>query len=61
MANCSDAAVMASFCEGVLQLVAGAVSPKLVWEGAQKRGMTALELSNLAARDPRAVAELMWL
>jgi hypothetical protein len=54
MANCSDAAVMASFCEGVLQLVAGAVSPKLVWEGA-------LELSNLATRHPRAVAELMWL
>ena len=31
-----DAAQMAGFCADTLQLVAGAVSPKLVWQGASR-------------------------
>ncbi len=57
----SDAALMAGYCDQALQLVVGAASPKLVWEGAQKKQMTTRELIHLAQTDPRAVHELMWL
>jgi hypothetical protein len=50
VANATDAQVMAMFCETTMQLMVGAFSPRLVWEGAQKAGMTALELHNLCAR-----------
>lgn len=59
--RCSDAAAMASFCEHTLQLLVGAVSPQLVWEGAMKQGMTFRELAELANRDPMSVADLMWV
>lgn len=49
-ANATDAQVMAMFCERVMQTLVGAFSPRLVWEGAQKAGLTALELHNLCAR-----------
>lgn len=57
----TDAQFMASFCDSSIQILCGAVSPELVWEGAQKKGMTTRELSHLASTDPRAVAELMRL
>lgn len=60
-ANADDAAVMASYCETTLQLMVGAASPQLVWEGAQKSGMTALELARLCLESPAAVHDLMWL
>jgi hypothetical protein len=60
-ANATDAGVMAQFCATSLQILVGAASPELVWNGAQKQGMTALELCRLATRDPLAVHELMWL
>jgi hypothetical protein len=41
VAHCDDAALMASFLEGSAQLLLGAVSPKLIWEGAQAQGLTA--------------------
>lgn len=56
----SDESVMAMFCESSLQIIVGAVSPRLVWEGAQKAGMTGLDLARLASTDPDAVHELMW-
>ena len=59
-ANASDAEAMALFCDGPLQLLAGAVSPKLVWEGAQKRGLSTLELGRLSSSDVHAVGDLMW-
>ena len=59
--NATDEGVMAQFCATSLQIHVGAASPKLVWEGAQKKGMTAIELATLATRDPNAVHELMWL
>lgn len=60
-ANATDAGIMALFCESPLQMLVGAASPQLVWEGAQKQGMTARELNELALKDPNAVHDLMWL
>jgi hypothetical protein len=59
-ANADDAGAMALFCDGVLQILVGAVSPKLVWEGAQAKGMSALELHDLCHSHPSAVYDLMW-
>lgn len=61
VSQCTDAQLMATFCQSSIQTVCGAVSPELVWDGAQKTGMTTLELARLAKRDPRAVEALMWL
>jgi hypothetical protein len=57
----SDAGAMALYCESALMHVVGAASPQLVWEGAQKSGMTTAQLIALAVKDPNAVHELMWL
>ncbi|MFI0901804.1 hypothetical protein [Streptomyces sp. NPDC020983] len=59
-ARADDAPLMASFCAGPLQTLVGAVAPKLVWEGAQRKGMTTAELAALCNADPAAVSELMW-
>ncbi|MFA5707524.1 hypothetical protein [Mycolicibacterium sp.] len=56
-----DADLMAAFCRDVLQQVVGAASPKLVWEGARKKGLTTRELAELAIRDVLAVSDLQWL
>lgn len=58
---CDDAAAMAGYCRNILQIMVGAASPQLVWEGAQAKGMTLLELARLAGDDPLAVHELMWV
>jgi hypothetical protein len=50
ISRATDAEVMAAFCEHDLQILAGAVSPRLTWEGAQARGMTTLELMRIAAK-----------
>lgn len=55
-----DAALMAAFCQHDLQLMVGAVSPKLVWLGAQAKGMTTQDLSTLALFKPAAVIDLQW-
>jgi hypothetical protein len=57
----TDAGVMAQFCATSLQILVGAASPELVWEGAQKSGMTALQLAKLANKNPHAVHDLMWV
>jgi hypothetical protein len=59
-AHATDAQLMALFCDAPLQTLVGAVSPQLVWEGAQHTGMTSAELAKLCADDLGAVAELMW-
>ena len=57
----TDPQLMAAFCEDVMQILVGAFSPRLVWEGAQKAGMTALELHNLCAKkDLDALDDLQW-
>ncbi len=60
LAHCSDAAAMAAYCDGLIQFLVGAVSPRLIWEGAMRRGMTALALARLAQTDPAATEALMW-
>lgn len=59
--RCDDAAAMAAFCEANLAILVGAVSPQLVWEGAQKKGLTFRELGRLAGTDTRAVDDLQWI
>lgn len=59
--RCSDRAAMAAFCDASITLIVGAVSPRLIWEGAMRKGMTLLELGRLAGRDPIACSELMWV
>lgn len=56
-----DRALMAVFCQDTLQLIVGAVSPKLVWEGAQHSGLTSQQLLRLASTDVMAVSNLQWV
>jgi len=58
--NCDDAAHMASLLEGTAHILIGAVSPRLVWQGAQARGMTTMELAELIHSDPIKAADLMF-
>lgn len=59
--NANEAQHMALFCDGPLQTLCGAVSPSLVWQGAQTKGMTTSELAELVVNDPMAVSDLMWV
>ncbi len=59
--RCSDQAHMAGLCESTAQLLLGAVSPKLIWEGAMARGLSALELATLIHQDQDAARDLMWV
>lgn len=60
-AHATDAQFMAMICDSTAQIMCGAVSPKLIWEGAQSKGMTAKQLAYLMVSDPAAVADLMWI
>ena len=60
-AHASEAAVIAGLCDGPLQTVCGAVSPKLVFDGAMKKGLSVAEFSGLMSSDSSAIADLMWL
>lgn len=57
----TDPQHMALFCDSSIQILLGAVSPQLIWEGAQKSGLTAQELTKLIHGDPDAARDLMWL
>ncbi|MFF4249464.1 hypothetical protein ACFYY2_34120 [Streptomyces sp. NPDC001822] len=59
-AHAADPALMASFCAGPLQTLCGAVSPRLVWAGAQALGMTTPDLAAMCADRPQEVADLQW-
>lgn len=59
--HAADEDLMAAFCKYDLQRIAGAVSPRLVWTGARKKGLTVKELTQLAGTDPWAVESLQWL
>ncbi|WP_405391043.1 hypothetical protein OG596_26240 [Streptomyces sp. NBC_01102] len=48
------------FCAYNVQTLVGAVSPKLVFEGALKQGLAVHDLIALCANDPGAVHNLMW-
>ena len=59
--NCDDAAAMAGFLEGNAQILLGAVSPKLMWEGAQHCGLTTKQLNALIIKFPAVAMDLMWV
>jgi hypothetical protein len=59
IAHCDDPALMASFLAGSAQLLLGAVSPRLIWEGAQRMGLTTAQVAELIHHDPGAARELM--
>lgn len=59
--NCDDAAAMAGFLEGSAQILLGAVSPKLMWEGAQHCGLTNIQVASLVSKFPAVAADLMWV
>ncbi|MDQ0809790.1 hypothetical protein QFZ63_001504 [Streptomyces sp. B3I7] len=54
-------ALMAGLCQDVVQILVGAVSPQLVWEGAMKKGLTAKQLLSLCHTDYVAVDDLQWI
>ena len=54
-----DAAAMAAFCASTIQTLLGAVSPKLIWDGAQASGLTLLDLGRLCSEEPTKAADLM--
>lgn len=58
--RCDDAALMAAFCAHDIQLLVGAVSPQLVWEGAQAKGLATRELAAMANRGWQEVDDLQW-
>lgn len=58
--HATDPQLMAMFCHNNVQTLVGAVSPRMVWEGAQKRGLVMDDLARLCADNPGAVADLMW-
>lgn len=60
VSHCGDAALMASFLFANAQILLGAVSPELVWDGAQKRGLSTRQLLDLIHSYPAAAADLMW-
>lgn len=58
--HADDAGLMALFCADSLQHLVGAVSPQLVWEKAQRSGLSTADLARLCAKDFMAVDELQW-
>jgi hypothetical protein len=61
IAHCDDAPLMAAMLDSTAQILLGAVSPKLIWQGAQAKGISTLELSSLISRDPGKARDLMWV
>lgn len=61
VARASDAALMANFCKYNVPHLVGAVAPQLVWEGAQKKGLTTRQLATLCQHDVMAVDALQWI
>jgi hypothetical protein len=59
--RCDDAAAMAGFLDSTAQLLLGAVSPRLLWEGAQHVGLTNLEMAHLVQLRPEVARDLMWV
>ena len=58
--RCDDSALMALVLDSTAQLLCGAVSSRLVWDGAQKVGMTSMQLAELMNYRPCEIEELQW-
>lgn len=55
-----DAQLMALFCADTMPYIVGALSPQLVWEGAQRRRLSTADLVGLCNKDVMAVDDLQW-
>jgi hypothetical protein len=60
-AQCDDPAAMAGFLESCAQIILGAVSPRLLWDGAQHVGLTNLEMAALINDAPAVAMDLQWI
>jgi len=60
VAQQTDEQAMAALCADVLPFTLGAISPELIWNGAQAKHMTTKQLLELAQHDPHAATDLMW-
>jgi hypothetical protein len=60
--RCDDAAVMAGFLDSCAQILLGPrVSARLLWDGAQRVGLTSREMCRLMDNAPDIAMELMWV
>jgi hypothetical protein len=60
-ARATDARLMAMVLDSTAHILVGAVSPRLMWTGAMKAGLTTEELMTLIHDDALAASELQWL
>jgi len=61
-AHCDDAALMAGLLAGACTILIGpGANPRLVWKGAQAKGMTTRQLAELIHEDPVKAADLMFV
>lgn len=58
--RCTDSEALAMLLEATAQILLGAVSPKLMWQGAMHRGLTQLQVAAMIRDDPEAARNLMW-
>lgn len=60
-AHADDAGQIAGLCDSTVQILCGAVAPRLVYDGAIKKGLTAVEFSRLLADDCAAIEALQCI
>lgn len=60
-ARADDAGQIALLCETAVQSVCGAVAPRLVYEGAMKRGLSGKDFGRLLGNDPQEIERLQWV
>ena len=58
--RCTDSENMAMLLDTSGQIILGAVSPKLIWDGALARGLMTLQLASLMTEHPDQARDLMW-
>ena len=60
-AKADDAGQIAQLCNTAVQTVCGAVAPRLVYEGAMKKGLSGKEFGRLMGSDPQQIERLQWV
>jgi len=58
--HCTDTELLAGLLDSTAQILLGAVSPRLMWEGAMAKGLTSKQVMTMIRDDPQAAADLMW-
>lgn len=52
--------LLAGVLESTAQIMLGAVSPKLIFQGCLREGITARQVVDLMVHEPKRVEELQW-